>query len=961
MDIIKDFATSGPIIKAASNVHKIAIPIVVPVVRAAGRSVSIANHYGNQYNDCIDTDHTITQCVAAGSAAFLTESCHRAVGGLAIGSSVELAATGVGALPATALATVGYKIFLDGRDNGDIVHKCILDTIDEPKKPIEVDKFIVMGIPGVIGDYKQTDDFIIAKANMEKLDEIKRNLDNFKIPEEKQNERKKIIKHETKKVIEIVDNIDDINSDIKFTEKKDNIQFYHTASQIVSDSSYILRELGEPKLATTIDNLQHVIKISSGIDNIMNGGTLIATGGILSAIVGGMCLVKSLFGNDKKQDNTMVMYNALSAMITQAFNTIMTRLYLLELHMNKRFDQLEYKLDKMHLIEYILMRDVYLQGKDIMYYMNIYNENIKDKLENVKTIIMIDNKDLKKSLLIMNDNFNSFRFEKINELISEIDYTIAANLMNIDKVHLYLGKLFNIVNNLLNNDYITGRHIIQFDTISKIRELKNLTYDRLINYFSKDIKLTNPILWIVITNYTKILINQLDIKQLIHDNIITSLKMMGNQYNIFIQNVINYDNLINQANENINNYKLEFIQKKQNEITNIRKHNITRDITMYQESIDEVLKLSPFSYYTEISHRMKISEFGEYADGNLIKTLNRGNSGCCCSYRRYLIEKKSAKQVPFILSVYNKSSWQFCGNGHYGDISHHRYGCGMHRNTTSKALYINYPDRTKLAINSLVSHDNDYIQKYKIQTISSFKITCHPNNQIFPITINSQNLFRPYCVVSYRDVSLKLPIKYIYISTLSDDIIPKLFINTSIEFFVDVNYNDNVNDIIEVITLSVSINKTDIKKLKSKERKIDIDDLPMKHNNNMEMILDLYFGELYATIKDKIKFGMRTWNHDGYNRYTNIIYTYPSLESHNHIGTFQRFNSGIEFFEDIDLTFVTTIINENQLKILKELENDSEYSDLINKKVLLELEKQKHQEIINFANNTDFVQLLGEL
>jgi hypothetical protein len=700
----------------------------------------------------------------------------------------------------------------------------------------------------------------------------------------------------------------------------------------------------------------------------MNGGALIATGGTLSAIVGGMCLVKSLFGNDKKQDNSLAMYNALSSLIIQAFNTIMTRLYLLEQHMNKRFDQLEHKLDKMHLREYVLMRDVYLQGKDIMYYMEMYNEDIKDKLENIKTIIMIDNKDLKKSLLIMNDNFNSFRFEKINELISEIDYTIAANLMNIDKVHFYLGKLFNVVNNLLNNDYITGRHIIQLDTISKIRELKNLSYDRLINYFSKDIKLTNPILWIVITNYTRTLINQLDIKQLIHDNIITSLKTMGDQYNIFIQNIINYDDLINQADENINNYKLAFIEKKQNEITNIRKHNIIRDITMYQESIDEVLKLSPFSYYTKISHRMKVSEYGEDDSGNLLETLNKANGACCCPYRRYLIENKSSGQDPFILTVYNNSSWQFCGNGHYGDRSHFPYGCGMHRNTTSKALYIDYPDRTELAIKSLISNDDDYIQKHKIQLISSFKTSCcynstkKPNEYLMiPGLIEPQHVIRPYCIVTYRDVSLKLPINNVYIFNLTDELRFKIYNNTFVEFFVNVTYNDNANDIIEIITLNATINKTDTKKLKSKERKIDIDDLPMKHNNNLEMLLDLYFGGLYATVKDKIKFGMRTWNHDGYNSYTNIIYTYPSLESHNHIGTFELFNKFKHFFESIDLTFITTIINENELKILKELETDSEYTDLINKKILLELEKQKHQEIINFGNNTDFVHLLGEL
>ena len=157
MDTIKDFATSGPVIKAVAKVHDITIPAVVPIVRAAGRSVSIVNHYSNQYDSCKKTNHSIAQCIVAGSSAFLTEQCHRAVGGMAIGSSVELAATGIGAIPATGLATIGYKVFSDGRKNGDIIHRRVLESFDGPKKPIiKLEKFIIPGVSGIIGEYKQS-------------------------------------------------------------------------------------------------------------------------------------------------------------------------------------------------------------------------------------------------------------------------------------------------------------------------------------------------------------------------------------------------------------------------------------------------------------------------------------------------------------------------------------------------------------------------------------------------------------------------------------------------------------------------------------------------------------------------------------------------------------------------------------------------------------------------------------
>ena len=975
-DTIKDFATNGPVIRAVAKVHDMTVPVVVPIVRAAGRSAGIVTHYGTQYNDCLNADHSIPVCVTAGSAAFLTESAHRAVGGMAIGGSVELAATGVGVIPATALATAGYKVFADGRENGTVVHNTIVNTFDPMIPEQKPEKFIIPGIAGVIGEFKQPDEFVVAKPNMEKMDEIKRNLNNLK-GLSKDQEKTKIIKRETKKIIDVVNNIDEINSDTMFPsidqsenqikdyiEKEKKITMYQSASQMVADSSYILRELGEPRLAQTIDNIQHILKISSGIDQIMSGGMMLATGGTLSAVVGGMCLINSLFGK-KEKDNSMAMFNALSQMITQVFNTLMTRLFLLEQHMNQRFDQLEHKLDKLHLREYILMRDVYLQGKDIMYYMDMYTDNIKEKIEDVKTTIMTNSTDLKKSLVIINDNFNSFRFEKINELISEIDYMIGANLMTIDKIHYYLGKLFNVVINLLTNDYITGRNIKSLDTMSQITELKTNTFDRLINYFSKDIKLINPILWIVITRYTISLINYIPDKQVIHNHIINSLKTMGLQYKEFVDtNTIDYDQMIRQVNEDIAEYKSSFLQKKQTYNTEIRKRNIMRDISIYQESLDEVLKLNLFSYYTKISHRMKVSEYGEEEDGTLIEPLNKANGACCCPYRRYLFNNGSEKTA-FITYAHRCSSWQFCGNGNYGDRSHHPYGCGMHRNTTSKALYSEYPERTTAAIEFLTEHSDDHLQKQKNQFISSFKISqCYnpatpPNKYLMiPGIIEPQHVIRPYCLVTYRDISLKLPINNVYIMHLTDELRQTLYNNTFVEFYVNVTYIDNADIIIEQLTLFVSKNNHDNIKITTNERTISVDDLPTKHNNNMEMLLDLYFGGLYATIKDKIKFSMRTWNHDNCNYYQNIIYTYPSIESHNHIGTFERFNNftNIPFNVLIqDLEFTQLNIDENEIKITKDLESDSNYINLMNKKMLLELEQSKYQEIINFVHNPDFI------
>lgn len=719
----------------------------------------------------------------------------------------------------------------------------------------------------------------------------------------------------------------------------DREHFYQACSLALADSQLLFNLVGEPKYAELVFNMNHLVTAGKAIDAIMIAGEIGMNP--YSAFVHGFAFVKSVFG---KKEKSISQYNVLCDLIISCFNSLANKIYELEQHMNVRFDALEKRFDtveKNQLREYILLKDVYSQGKDIVHYMHLYHSEVKDEIRELKKTVVLNASNLKKNMCMMSDNISSFRTEKIDELISDIDYTSNAMLMTTDKIHLFLGKLQNVINNLLCNDYLTGRHISGMDTQSKIVQVRSLPFDRLLGHLYPTKKLANPVILSVVAAYTRNLIESLDERERypVHDELLEKLAVLDRELKDSARIEIDYPALISVGDRQILTYRTQYIANRKETVHSNRRRTIASEVGLFQTSLDEVLRTDLYSYYTTISRRMKTSDYGETEAGVLIA----GNStNCCCGLykHRYTTAAPTpappsdASVEPFAFIAFKNPSWQFCGSGAYGDRSHHPYGCGMHRNVASQPLYISGDvAATETSLRFLATHNDDFIQKGKIDQLVAYRETRFPNSPM-----------RAYCNVTFRDITLKLPLMTnIRVHGLTEVLIDRIRDALNLRLCVDIQYIESGDTIREIIILSVMYENGTVVQLQTKNSVLA--EVPTNHGSTVETLLNLYLGGIYAEKKDVIRFSMRTWNHDGHRHVANISYTYPTPRSH--VGTFQRHVS----FIGVDLTGITAEVANHESAVMRDLDLDFEYKELQDRKLLLEAEREKWSDFVRFIED----------
>lgn len=755
-------------------------------------------------------------------------------------------------------------------------------------------------------------------------------------PEIKKQERSKIVKD----VKSVVRKLDEINSDE--TVLPSNTEFYKASYQTVIDSAeLLLNGLGEHKLATCVGGVGDLIKISSGIESIVAGGFIGTTFGVVGAAAGAFSLVKRFLDDDDDDDGggMAAMISQLSGIIIAAYNGIMNRLYVLEQNMNIRFDRIESTLEKNHLREYAMMRDIYTQGGNILFYMKFYHGEVTKAIDDVKTTITASTTELKQCMSLVTDNLNSFRFEKVNEILAEVDYDMHLPIKT-SKIHGHLAKMRNLITNVLTNDHITGRKVPALDIDSKLLTLRSTSFDQLVNYFAAVNSLksvVNPLVWAAVANYTMILLNHVD------DT--TGLKLLlraqHSDYIVYVESMrAVYDGIpdaIAGLMTSIPAVKHRFVKSKQEAGLTVRLRVADTQYRNMTGELTDISRTSPFNHYTDTINRMKKSTYGVDDCGVPVST------GAIC--RRYQ-NNYSSSSVPFVKYALDNPTAQFCGSH-----SDNHKECGMHRNLV-EAPFFTSGTSVRSAINDIATKPSDHIQRLKIARIDELTHITRSSAKVDDdVSKSALKLhFRQYITVRFKDVTVKVPLpSKLELRGVTGDKINAIILGNLGEFVLTVAYYDNDSIIEEVASLSFAASDGSVHDCGTVKATLT-ENIPAKINNNYETMLDLVYGGVMATRKDTLNVKYRTWNHDGYNSVETARYAYPSQSSV--LGMLQR---GFIFtLTPAIISYITTIARSYTEDMDNEFARSTQNKEIQSKIELQNLHRTKLEEIISVVENPTF-------
>jgi hypothetical protein len=769
------------------------------------------------------------------------------------------------------------------------------------------------------------------KFDTSKLQEISDNLGRLKLPEHKfvkdiaVDKKEEIAKETMISVMEITNNITISNERILTRENMNRkAEMYNCADTAVGHARNIFVQLDLSDFARGMDGISHVLNFSKSIDGILTAGTTgfpiaFASLGALGAFSAGLSLVNTLFGPKPKGENTgammMMMYNALKEVILHCFNQLTTKLYELEKKMDVRFDKLEIIAGSNHYREYEALREIYLQNKDLKYYLANRHEILAEKIEKVDHHLMKISVDLKACMNVINNNFNSFRFEKINELFAEIDYNLKIG--SIKDANVYISKLYHIIINLVKNDYITGAPIFYSNIDSKIDYLEKNSCDMIINYFAKKIgygNVVNPIIWMATVNYTLEMINMLSEMRPFHHEIIDTLRTQCVEINEFLTKLAsnnNYESFYNKCSEDNTQKISEFMTHTKTKKSKDRQVLFDGYKSELLGSLTSLLHMSLFNHYTDVARRLRTGYFPKNHGSNTRKLCDRYGFG--------------SSVVRFVL---DHPTQQYCGSNNYGD-NHPGCWCAMHTHFNGLPKFTNDYD-IKSAVNFISDKPDDSVKNMRTDQIRDMVKTVESTDY--------SGIFRPYMNVHYMDHSVKLPIPKINVNKDVSDLIDY---DLGI-FEMDVYYTKtDANQIVEEMKITY-------KKSVIYSHKKEITKIPTNENNVHETIIDLVLGGIYNFEGESLNLYIRTWNHcsPAANIPQTLAYGFPTLD-HN-IGL-----SETELTIEIDID-TEKISSDSKDELMKEFEKTDDFVTYTKSVKLGKIEEKIISEMLKYKENPFF-------
>lgn len=587
----------------------------------------------------------------------------------------------------------------------------------------------------------------------------------------------------------------------------------HNYHNTLNDAIVILNATGQHDLVKAAIVTSNLLKITTLLSNPLTYTNA------LSFIATSASLICTVFGEDEK-DTFM---QELSSLILSVFNGLMNRIDLLEKNMHIRFDAIEHKMDKQHYAIYMGLREIYYEGKTIEYIISVSHGDIVDGLIRLSKLADWHHMDLKTYFAMITDNLNSFRFEKINELISQIDYDIETGRLTDDRIHDYLAKLHNIITNILKHDHITGRVYLVEPPAVRLQQLRTTEPVRLTNYFTSLLglpKVVNPVLYLVIDKYTNVLIEMLKDKRPFHYKMIEILDEYENEYSKFIQMCqIRMTAYVESKMKEIAAAEAKLAQQRSQFMTK-QQELIMHRYRSFQDELNDSFKvlkgMNLFNWYTEEAIKMF-----------------HGSQNCKRIYDDYIAKKPGF--VPFIKTAMTCTG-SFC-NGeaakwYGGGPTHH--GCTNADKDVRCRPYTRLGKKTDMTYIS--SHPENYVSTTRYESLS--QIIQKPKN----------GYVRNYVNVYHKDSCLKLPTPTITIQ--------KLPLEWNCGYFTIDCYIKDTH--IDLVINFVESSSGKLHKIQNHTTPIPWK--PSVRSNTHEVIMDYYMGGIVAKNGEGVTY--TTWNWD---------------------------------------------------------------------------------------------------
>lgn len=382
---------------------------------------------------------------------------------------------------------------------------------------------------------------------------------------------------------------------------------------IINNLSQSLNKVGFKEFSKGLEPFSELLNIAKDINKSAQNFNIASYSGIICS---GISFFIKLCSTEQDQKNNP--FSQLANLYIKGAKLIMNKLDLLNDNIEKGFMQLNEKLDEQH----NLLKIIFSKECDIEWFIKNSNLQIVSKLMAINQKLFDINVEISNNALLVTNNFNSFRYEKIDELISQINFEINIGKMTDDRVMYFLPLVYNAIFNIAVNRYITGKcHSISslHDQIIVLNS-ENI-HNNLIGYFCDKLKydciLPHPVLWKSLSSYAFYLASFMTHKYITAQN--DKIVSMGVELLKFKDILSSNISKLLISNKPMNSMRQDIMQKYSEQFVAKRTQKLDEHIESIKINFNNYLTKCNWQFYT-LQHDYVKSRytFREMCKGNYI-------------------------------------------------------------------------------------------------------------------------------------------------------------------------------------------------------------------------------------------------------------------------------------------------------------------------------------------------------
>lgn len=646
--------------------------------------------------------------------------------------------------------------------------------------------------------------------------------------------KKTVIQRETTNIFVQVNQIEEIVPMIAIIPHETLQAKLDYTSKCLSKTSSALAGVGAFEEANIVNTLNQGLQMASAVSEMaMTGLNPLSA---LTAISSGIGMFNSIFGRPK-QDGTGKALSMIANLIVRGFNMVLQRIDELERNMTIRFDAIEDKLERQHYETMKELTRIYEQGHDLFWYISNSATELTNEVRIVgrKTDALSIN--LGTTAATITSNLNSFRHEKIHELLYCIRYDQESGELTQAKAKTYLPLLYNAIFTIATNDFVNGRNLFKANLETQIAAFEAAGIN-LIGLFAEYVGFTKPIphyvLWSTILKYINCIHSIYVDGSEFRNRKLDEIRTMG-------ANLMEFRETLRTAilGKPINKDQLRLDAFKTFQIP--YKERQTQQWLEYRdkayEAIEQYKKHCTWKHYTQTAEDLKA---GQPYKGTRPFCNSRGSS---------------------LLSLVVDGQSCFCGTAHYGQNHPYCLVGGMHAHLEPAVLDYSAPaDELRTIISEISTSESNMIEKQRVTDFNAYiqkaLVNLKTQTSVCPFIELEWNTSK-YVVPLTSSWGLKIPNE---LAELGAWIKIKAYLKeTELTYVAYVCY--------ETIEMPIATYSQSVK-------------IPTKEQNEYGRVMDLVIGGRFGELNQHLVVKFHHWNHDGAHAYSQYEYTYPDRTVH---------------------------------------------------------------------------------